>query len=295
MPHEPGHEEEEIVRNPSSSGGDEPKTKEEVFAAAEFNWQESIIAAVQRDLREVADDLGYNRALIDGVISQYALQTVNHLEETLNGWDIPGPRTTLHYDMLLRTAKVFLNSKSGLLQGMDTLKNNKGPGTNNTGGGGGGGLSATLTPEQIRQNFDLDQLTEAVSTAYRGTLLDEPRDPRGIARAYVESIVKNPEQKLDFDTFVDAQIKKQPRYNLLYGNKPRGLSDAQFMQPYVQSAMQHLRPGNVADKARAGAQLGSSPDAFRENLNRSREAQVSTPFINKLEQRTTQLGGLFRS
>lgn len=292
MPHEPGHEEEEIVLPNQGGDDDAPPTLEETFGASDFNWQESVMAAVTRDLREAAKEAGYNQSLIDGVIAQYALRTVNYLQDTLDGWDLPAPQTTLHYDMLLRHAKTFISSQSQLIAGLNmNISGGKGDGD----GTGPGTGPVGLTPEQIRQNFDLDQLTAMVAEDYRATLLDEPRDPRGIARAYVEAIVQNPDQKLDFDTYVQAQIKKQPRYQLLYGNKPRGLSDSQHMQPYVQAAMQKLRPGNVADKARAGAQLGSSPESFRANLDRSRESQVSAPFITQMNQRVTELGRVFKS
>lgn len=267
-----------------------PKTKEETFGQATFSWQESIIDALKRDTRAAAKDAGFNQDLADGLIDQYGLQTVNYLESIIKGWDLIGPRTALHYNMLLGHARTYLSSKSDMARHFFLT----GPPGKNPGQPGSPG-SRGLTAAEIRQSFDMDELSRTVTQLYQGMLFDEPRDPRGLAKAYVDAIVANPDQKLDFESFVTTQIEKEPRYAAIYANKPAGMTAGQFMAPYMNSAAQVLRPSNAGEAARAGAQLGSSPDAFREKLGRSREAQVSTPFITGLENRITQLGNLFKT
>jgi hypothetical protein len=268
-----------------SGAEDEEDTIEDVFGPDPFEWQRSVIAALQRDMRVAGKDLGYSQDVIDGLVAQYALPILNHLDGMLRGWDLPAPRSALHYNMLLGHAKTFFASKSGLGQQLLNFRE-QGP----TGPRG----PRKPTADEIRQSFDLDQLSSAVTDAYQGMILDDPKDPRAVARAYVEAIVANPEQKLDFQTFVEGRVKQEPRYQMIYKNKPRGMSDAQFLQPYVQQAMQRLRPQNVAEVSRAGAQLGASPDAFRANLDIQRESQVSAPFITGMERRITELGGVFK-
>ena len=266
-------------------GKKQPKTREETFAPKPFNWEDAIISGLQRDIRAAAKDAGYNQDLADGIVSQFQMGVVRHLDDWLSRMEQTGPMTAGQYDWLLSEAKLFISSKSDIGRYFFNLAEQKpdGPGTRKP------------TAQEIRQSFDLDELTNAVSNMYRGLLLDDAADPRAIARAYIEAIVSNPDQKLDFDTYVEGYIDKEPRAAAIYRNKPDSMSKAQFLQPYMQSAQQVLRPGNAAEAARAGAQLGSSPDAFREKLGRSREAQVSSPFITGMENKITQLGNLFKT
>ena len=262
-----------------------PKTKEETFEEKNFSWQDAIVSGLQRDIRAAAKDAGYNQDLADGIIDQYALQTVNHLEGIINGWDLVGPRTALHYNMLLDHARTFLSSKSDMARHFFLTDPGEKPDRR----------GEVATAAEIRASFDMDQLSRSVTQTYQGMLFDEPRDPRGLARAYVDQIVAHPDQKLDFESYVLTQIEKEPRYATIYAHKPAGMTAGQFMAPYMNAASQVLRPGNAGEAARAGAQLGSSPDAFREKLGRSRESQVSSPFITGMENKITQLGNLFKT
>lgn len=153
------------------------------------------------------------------------------------------------------------------------------------GGGGGGRMSA----DQIRAQFDIDQLANNARDIWRGTLLDEPRDARGMAKAYVEAIVRNPDQKLDFETFITKQAEGTARYASLYRNKPAGMAPQQYLMPYLSQAQQMARPKEAVNIAAGGAQLGADPNAFRSRLGRTNAVTTSAPFISSMEQRMAGL------
>jgi hypothetical protein len=123
-------------------------------------------------------------------------------------------------------------------------------------------------------------------------VIAEAKDARAIANAYVNAIVKNPEQQLDFETFARERILSTPRAKAIYKDKPEGLSHEQFLQPYVQAAQQMIGPGygdQLADIATGGARLQASPGAFRTRLERTSQVRTSAPYMAKL---TEQLRGI---
>lgn len=167
-------------------------------------------------------------------------------------------------------------------------------GGSSSSGGSGGGKSGPSAAD-IRASFDLDQLANRVDDLFRSYLITESKDPRTLAKQYVDTIVSNPDQELDFDTWVvNNHIKKQPRYASIYGQKPEGMSEQQFLQPYLNIANQVLRPDNAGDAAIGGAQFGASPEAFRNRLARSNETVTSAPFMQNLEGRLNSLKGVLK-
>lgn len=159
------------------------------------------------------------------------------------------------------------------------------------GGGGGGGLSA----EDIRNQFDIDQLAEAASNIWRGMLLTDDADTRGMAKAYVEAVVAGKgEKKIDFTEFIRGKAKKTGRYASIYRNKPESMSEEQYLSPYFQSAMQVARPGKADEIAIQGAQFGASASAFAARLKRSEAATSSAPFMQDLQRRLTDINEVFR-
>ena len=86
-----------------------------------------------------------------------------------------------------------------------------GGGSRSSGGGGRGRGGPTAA--EIRAKFDLDELADAVEDQWYSALLTHAPDARGLARAYVDQVVANPQQKLDFNTFVEKRIENTSRYN----------------------------------------------------------------------------------
>jgi hypothetical protein len=116
-----------------------------------------------------------------------------------------------------------------------------------------------------------------------------------MAKAYVDKIVKNPDQTLDFDEFIlGNNIQKENRYASIYKQKPSSMSEQEFLQPYHQTAKQILQPDAAAGAAIGGAQFGASAAQFQERLARSNEYQTSSPFMQGLEGRMSSIKGLLK-
>lgn len=155
-----------------------------------------------------------------------------------------------------------------------------------TSGGGGGGGSRLPTREEILQRYDINQLAEGVQQIWRGMLLEEHEDPRGLAQKYLDQVIaSNGQQSIDFTTFVRSEARTTTRHASLYANKPEHLAEEAYISPYLQAASSVLRPRNVPGVAIGGAQFGASPEAFEQRLQRTDEVTGSAPFINQLEAR----------
>lgn len=160
-------------------------------------------------------------------------------------------------------------------------------GTSSPSGGSGSG--------RARPSFDLAQLANRVTDLYRAYLMTEPEGARGKAQAYVDAVLRNPDQPLDFDTFILGHyIQKEARYASIYRDKPESMSEQQFLGPYVSLASQVLRPKNQASAAIGGAQFGASAQQFQDRLTRSNEFRTSSPFLNSLEGRMRSLRGVLK-
>jgi len=162
-------------------------------------------------------------------------------------------------------------------------------------GSGGGGGRRSPTPEEIRNQYDLDQLTNDVNSLWRTWLLEEHSNPRKLASDYVEAIVATKGEKaIDFQTFVRSRAQSTSRWASVYRKKPQSMSEEQFLQPYFAAASQVLRPKNAAGVAIGGAQFGADAGSFQANLARQNENVTSAPFINGIQERLSAVKGLFK-
>lgn len=162
---------------------------------------------------------------------------------------------------------------------------------------GGGGRSGPSGPsaEDIRNSFDLDQLAEGAKNIWRGLLLDDDIDARGMARSYVDAMVAGKgKKKIDFTEFIRNKAKATPRYASIYRNKPGSVSEEQFLAPYFQSALQVVSPDQADEIAIGGAQFGATGEQFAQRLRRSEAASSSAPFIEELQGRLMDLNKLFK-
>jgi hypothetical protein len=159
----------------------------------------------------------------------------------------------------------------------------------------GGGGSRGPTAQDIRNQFDVDQLAERASNIWRGMLLEDTSQARSFAQSYVDTMVEHMgKKKIDFDTFIRNKARETARYASIYRSKPDALTEEQFLQPYYQSALQIVRPDNADEVAIGGAQFGSDASTFAARLRRTDESTSSSNFINELEQRMTGLNNLFK-
>lgn len=163
-------------------------------------------------------------------------------------------------------------------------------------GGGGGGRSRGPSAQDIRNQFDVAQLATRADDLFRAYLLTDSDNPRGIAKDFVDEMVRTRgEKKLDFDTFVtEKYIKNSPRYASIYTNKPDDVEAADYISRYHQMAAQVLRPNQVADAAIGGAQFGADASTFGERLKRTNEYRTSSSFMNNMEARMNSIKDVFR-
>lgn len=164
-----------------------------------------------------------------------------------------------------------------------------------TRGSGRGRGSSAITAQDIRDQFDIDALSEKARQIWHGMLIEDPNDPRGIAREYVEAVAATlGQKKIDFTQFVRKRAKATARHASIYRNMPEGMMEEAYLQTYLNNAMQAVRPQNAADIAIGGAQLGASPDAFRARLRRSEDVQSSSRYVNELGARIEGVSSILR-
>lgn len=168
-----------------------------------------------------------------------------------------------------------------------------------SGSGRRGSGSRLPSPDEIRKQFDMDELTDSVVGMGRAYLVEELENAADIAKAYVDEVVAvRAQQEIDFETFVKKRLKKNPRWQMLYRNKPEGVDEMSYLQPYVQAAMTAMGGGddvsNVSGVVAGGAALGATPDSFAQRLAREDKVQSQAGFINALEQRVAGINQIFR-
>jgi hypothetical protein len=151
------------------------------------------------------------------------------------------------------------------------------------------------TAQEIRNQFDIAQLTDEVNKMNQALVLEEHGDAKGLARKYVDAVVSTGgEKQIDFSTFVRSSIEKTSRFKSIYRNKPEHLSAEQHMAPYLQQASGFAAPDKAAEIAIGGAQFGASAQQFQERLKRTESFTSSAPFINSLEGRMSELNSIFK-
>lgn len=162
--------------------------------------------------------------------------------------------------------------------------------------GGGGGGRRTLTPDDIRNQYDIDQLSEMVNGIWRNMLIQDNPDARSIAKAYVDTVVAGKgEKNIDFETFVRQRARNTSRYKSIFPAKlPDGMSEEQYINQYVAAASTVARPEDVSRIAIQGAQLGSSQEQFGGRLARESRQQGSTPFMQSFGRRLSSMRGVLK-
>lgn len=259
------------------------------------DWVDNIYQQVLREAKKNLKDSGYTPEVIENWFEARKGALYDHL----NSWAQKiGEKRATNFPSSFSDMQMLEDSARrwfGARDNTGMISYAMGVGDDDAGGGGGGGGStATLTPEQIRAQYDVDSLARDATRIYQGLLFDEPRDSRAIASAYIDAIIKNPDQKLDWQTFVKGRVQNEARYNLIYKNKPKGMTEEQYFAPYVNSATQMLAPREISSAVTGAAQLGASQGQFRERMARSDSATSSAPFITGFEKRMQDLAGVFK-
>ncbi len=262
-------------------------------------WQEMIYGYLPDQILAYVDSLGEDPRTYGAWIQSQMPNVLSYLDSVTQssplGMD-PARQQAFFaspdgFQVLFEMGLQWFSARDSRLQGLGGGRPKGGGGR---GRGGGGGGPRRPTAEEIRAQFDVDELADGITGMWQGMLLDKPKDARSMAKAYVEEIVKNPEQKLDFQTYVKKKIENTDRYASIFKDLPDGVDAATHIQRYYQSALQYLRPENAESTAIQGVQFGADPNAFRGLLNRQEEVQNSSAFIGKLEGRMSRMRGVLR-
>lgn len=297
-------------------GGDNQEFLGEEFT--DFtDWADNLSLQIGRELVAAGEAAGYDKYTMMQFLSSNLGELLQDIDRELfqgnatsafgqqyNAFDEQFAKLgqPVGFDFYAKTLQGFRNMTAyarnwfqlKMPQLRDTWQTGSGGSSSRSSSGGGG--PRLPTEAEIRQQFDLDQLAAQAQNIWRGTLLEELDDPRGLARRYVDAVVASRgQQKIDFNTWVDKRTEETARSASIYKNKPESMSKAQFITPYLNNAQQVMGATNeAAGVAIGGAQFGASAQSFQERLKRTDQVTGSSPFINQLEARMSDLRKVFK-
>lgn len=147
-------------------------------------------------------------------------------------------------------------------------------------GRGSGGRS-------IAQSFDIDQLANSAREMWNVYLRADPNvDPKILARAYVQEVTDNPNQALDFATWVKKRMQQDPTWGFVFRNKPPGTADEDYIRQYADAVTSVVGPAKDANQIiQQLASLNASGDSIGGRLRLHESVQKSTGFMNRVEGR----------
>ncbi len=161
--------------------------------------------------------------------------------------------------------------------------------------GGRGSGSRGPSAQDIRNRYDVEQLSQQANSIWRNILLTTPKSSRSIAKAYVDEMVRSKGEKaLDYQSFVRRKAMDTNRFAVIYEDKPDELEPEAYLGRYAAAAAQIVRPGNVEDIAIEGARIGADSNTFGARLERTDEVTGSSAYINGLENRMRNLNKVFK-
>lgn len=159
--------------------------------------------------------------------------------------------------------------------------------------GGGGGRATPV--------FDRRALEESIREQWRGILLEEPSEMSRLVDAYIAeatSFYLQSGTQTNLSAWLMEEVRQTPRYRLLYGRKPEGMSEQQYLSSYQGVAGQFgLRPASQLTQTVTGMSGGLNLDAFGEGIGQSREYMSGNegPFSQAFAGTFRNLGVLMRS
>lgn len=160
-------------------------------------------------------------------------------------------------------------------------------------GGGGGGRAAPT--------FDRRALEESIREQWRGLLLEDPQELSRLAEAYIAeatSFYLQTGTQTNLAAWLLEEIRQTPRYRLLYGRKPEGMSEQQYLSSYQTVAGQFgLRPASELTQTVTGMSAGLNLESFGQGIGQSREYMSANqgPFSQAFAGTFRNLGVLMRS
>jgi len=275
---------------------------------SEFDWRSKLRSDLVGSVEKWAEALGVSKFALDSLVRDNMDGALKYITENVV---MPNTRSSVDFDVDEGIGKVTKNPSwspdnakdweqiwnAGLLyfsalSGVDLANIGKNSGR----GSGSRGPSAA----DIRNSFDIEQLTDAVQNLWGAYLLEDTKDARKIAKNYIDAIVASGGQKeIDFKTFVLGRMEGTARWDQIYQNKPEGQDPLQYIGPYV-SMTNSVIGGGQGDKALSGsiaaggAALGASQDAFAQRLQRTDAHTSTSGFINGIEGKVRGVSNVLR-
>ena len=211
--------------------------------------------------------------------ASFGVNSKQPVQSEVGGLGAGGPS----YQWLRDVGTVMALDMMGMDRGFASI--NYRPDSRSTKGGG----AARALP-----TFDKAQLGEVGNELWRAYLLESNPNMAALVDAYVSTRRSNPDQPLDFQTYILGKIRGSGRYSSIYRNKPDSMNEGQFLAPYVETAMQYVRPANMESVALGGAMFGADPAAYRARIGRTNEVQTSAPYIQEMEAMMRDVSGVLR-
>lgn len=257
-----------------------------------YGWIDVVSGEVARSLSAWGKANGYSNDVMKEIYSQHSPRMFNDVAQYMQSLSRAGVPTTSTPDGLNRLVDYAIDWW-GSRTGMALRRVSSGGGGGGRGRRGGGGASGP-TAEDIRNRFDVEELTNGVNEMWRAMVFEENPQAKKLATQYVDAIVASKgEKKIDFATFVEEKIKETSRFKSIYRSKPEHLSPGEYMAPYLNLARQMAAPDDADDIAIQGAQFGAGPQDFQARLQREDSVTGSAPYINGLEARLSNLNKIF--
>lgn len=284
---------------PPPSQQDEDDKPKDVYAIGDKGdsgqgdfWQQ-VKEEVRRVVGNWAKNAGYSTNAGQAFVNQFWGDFINYFSKSYGTAVLRlGPS---HIDVFQTVVHHALNFFGSRLPFSVTPDDGGGGGGGGRRGGGGGGRRGP-TPDEIRAMFDIDALADRVNQLSRMFLIQDHKDPRKVAQAYVEAIVATQaQQEIDFDTFVKKELKKDPRWNVIFAAKPDGLDEQMWIQRYVQQVSSMLGGGDESTQiAFEMAALGADPGGVQERLGRTRAVRSSSNWVNRFEDSVRSISEILR-
>ncbi len=293
---------------PEAETSDVPPTISEAFAEGQFDWMKIIRSHVFDSLRAWEGATGQLDGMADNVFFQYQAPMWNALHSQFLS---PSARTT-HFlgvndvselqqtQIQDRRTQYYRSTQEGITEmiqfGIQFMGGQMGAPLSFVAPSGSGGRRGAGGPsaQDIRNQFDIEELSTAVDDMSRMLVFEPHRGAKQLARQYVDLMVKDLGKKnIDFETFVRADIAKTARFKSIYRNKPEALKAEQYMAPFFQQARSVVTGDEASDIAIGGAQFGADPQAFASRLARTDAVTGSAPFINSLQGKLQGLNQIF--
>lgn len=307
-------------RGPGSNTGTDKQNIRDEFEHDPFDWATLVGQNIALDMGYWADLNGEQLGFVEQMYGQFASGMFDAIYSQLfvaadtsrqnapalvKGEIARGEANPEEYGVMGMGSQYYTQTLKGMQEMVDFARNwmstktgfdlVAAPRSGGSRGRGGGGGRSGPTEEDLRNQFDLDELAEGINNMNRGLVLEEHADAKGLARKYVDAIVATKgEKKIDFETYVRGKIEGTSRFKNIYAHKPESVSAEAYIQPYLQAAMQMGTPDEAAEVAIGGAQFGASAESFRQRLNRTENATGSAPYINQLEARMNNVSSVLR-